>query len=201
MSQRSVGPVVLDSVPMNGSLTFARMLSLAVVLFWQPAEASTFRPIPLSTMVERSSLVVVATPISRETHWALFGSKQRVVTDSTIEIAWTLHGDDCAGKDIVVRTLGGTVEGIGQIVYGEARLTLGQSSLLFLIPGRDGTYQVLGMAQGQYPLEPTGEGDWQLRSSLGLEGVLQEHLSVAHALAGRRLSEVPALLTAPESAK
>jgi len=201
MSQRSVAQIVLDSDPMNGSLTFARMLSLAVVLCWQPAEASTFRPIPFSIMVERSSMVVVATPISLETHWALFGSKQRVVTDSTIEVAWTLHGDDCAGKDIVVRTLGGTVEGVGQIVYGEARLTLGQSSLLFLIPGRDGTYQVLGMAQGQYPLEPTGEGDWQLRSSLGLEGVLQEHLSVAHALAGRRLSEVPALLSAPESAK
>jgi len=192
---------VLDSVPMNGSLTFARVLSLAVVLLWQPAVASTFRPIPLSTMIERSSLVVVATPISRETHWASFGSKRRVVTDSTLEVAWTLRGEDCAGKDIVVRTLGGTVEGVGQIVYGEARLTLGHSSLLFLIPGRDGAYQVLGMAQGHYPLEPTGEGDWQLKSSLGLEGVLQEHLSVTRTLAGRLLADVPALLKSMESAK
>jgi hypothetical protein len=151
-------------------------------------------------MLETSSLVVVATPVSRNSHWAVVGSKQRVVTDSTLEVAWSLHGEDCAGKDIVVRTLGGTVEGIGQIVYGEARLILGQASVLFLVPGHDGVYYVMGMAQGHYPLEPTDGGEWTLKTSLGLHGVLEIGRSAAAVLSGRRLSDVPALI-AEELAK
>jgi hypothetical protein len=151
-------------------------------------------------MVEKSVLVVVGTPVSRHTHVVAFGARQRVVTDSTLEVAWTLRGEDCAGKDIVVRTLGGTVGGVGQIVYGEARLTPGQSSLLFLMPGKDGTYSVLGMAQGHFPLEPSTEGDWQVRSSAGLEGVLDVERSAARTLAGHRLSDIPALLAIPGGA-
>lgn len=160
----------------------------------QPAAASTFRPIPLETMVSKSALIVVATPVARQTRVVVVGSKQRVVTDSAVEVAWTLRGEDCAGKNIVVRTLGGTVGGVGQIVYGEARLVLGQSSLMFLTPGPEGVFAVLGMAQGQFPLEPTSEGDWELRASRGLDGVLAGR-SVVAALAGRRLSDVATMLT------
>ena len=42
-----------------------------------------------------------------------------------------------------------------RIVYGEARLSIGQSCLLFLIPDPSGVLQVMGMAQGHYP---TGAG-------------------------------------------
>lgn len=174
---------------------FLCSLGFGVALLGQPAAASTFRPIPLSVMVEQSMLVVVATPVSHQARVVASGSRQRVVTDFTLEVAWTLRGEDCAGKDIVVRTLGGTVGAVGQIVYGEARLVLGQSNLLFLVIGRDGTYSVLGMAQGQFPLEPTEGDDWQLRSSDGLHGVLDVQRSVARTLAGRRLSEIPAILS------
>jgi hypothetical protein len=179
-------------------LSFA--LALGFLLCGQPAGASTFRPIPLATMVDQSSLVIVGTPISRDTHWAMTGTTARVVTDVTVEVAWTLRGNDSTGQDIVIRTLGGTVGDLGQIVYGEARLVLGQSCLLFLMVGRDGAYHVFGMAQGQYPLQSDDEGNWRINASPGLEGVLTPQLSVVGTLTGRRLMEVPALLESSESA-
>lgn len=164
------------------------------------AWSSTFRPMPLSTLVQRSASVVVATPVSFESHWAIMGATSRLVTDVTLEVAWTLRGRDTTGQDIVVRTLGGTVGDIAQIVYGEARFSVGQTSLLFLVPGHEGTWHVLGMAQGHYPLEPNGDGDWRLRQSPGLEGVLKPELSAAQALSGQRLLDVPSLLKAQEVA-
>ena len=185
---------------MNRGVLLSCVLAVGFFHFGPPAEASTFRPIPLAKMVEASSLVVVATPVSRETHWAMTGSMARVVTDVTLEVAWTLRGNDSTGQDIVVRTLGGTVGDVGQIVYGEARLVLGQSCLFFLMVGRDGAYHVLGMAQGQYPLEPDNEGDWRVNASPGLEGVLEPQISVVGALLGRRLMDIPNLLESPEFA-
>ncbi len=191
---------MLDSHVMYRGISFACAIALNIAFVGQPAWGSTFRPIPLVTMVEGSTLVVVATPVSRETHWATTGARARVVTDVTLEVAWTLRGGDSTGQDIIVRTLGGTIGGVGQIVYGEARLVLGQSSLLFLVGGRDGAYHVLGMAQGQYPLQADNDGNWRIVASPGLEGVLKPQLSVVNALVGRRLMEVPGLLESPESA-
>jgi hypothetical protein len=122
-----------------------------------------------------------------------------MVTDVTLEVAWTLRGKDNAGKDIVVRTLGGTVDGIAQIVYGEARLAIGQASLLFLVEGSENTLHVVGMAQGHYPLEPDAAGEWRVRKSPGLDGVLKPEQSAAQTLSGQRLMDVPKLLEAQES--
>ncbi len=163
------------------------------------AWSSTFRPLPLSTLVKRSSLVVVATPISSQSHWATFGTLERVVTDVTLEVSWTLRGKDATGQDIIVRTLGGTVSGLAQIVYGEARLSIGQSCLLFLVPDPSGVLQVMGMAQGHYPTEPDDQGEWRIMRSPGLEGVLRPELSATETLFGRRLLEIPQLLETAEA--
>ena len=178
---------------------FILALSLGLVSWVGTAWSSTFRPMPLSKLVARSTAVVVATPVSFKSHWAQMGSKSRMVTDVTLEVAWTLRGKDSAGKDIVVRTLGGTVDGIAQIVYGEARLAMGQASLLFLVDGSDSTLHVVGMAQGHYPLETDSDGEWRVRKSPGLDGVLKPELSAAQILSGRRLMDVPKLLEARES--
>jgi hypothetical protein len=154
---------------------------------------------PLSRLVERSAMVVVATPVSAHTHYAMMGNRQRVVTDLTLEVSWTLRGQDATGTDIVVRTLGGTVDGMAQIVYGEAPLRIGQTSLLFLVPGRDQVLHVLGMAQGHYPTTPDDQGQWRIQRSPGLDGVLQPELSAAQVLSGQRLMDVPSLLASVEA--
>ena len=164
------------------------------------AWSSTFRPLTLSKLVHQSTSVVVATPVSFSSHWAAMGARSRVVTDITLEVAWTLRGHDSTGKDIVVRTLGGTVGGIAQLVHGEAQLRVGQTCLLFLVPGRDGVLHVLGMAQGHYPLAADGHGDWRVTPSPQLDGIANPELSAPQILSGRRLTEVSDLLKAQESA-
>jgi len=101
------------------------------------AWSSTFRPMPLSKLIERSTLVVVATPVSFNSHWTTMGSTSHVVTDVTLEVDWTLRGNDFTGKDIAVRTLGGTVGGVAHMAYGEAPLRVGQTFLLSLVSSRD----------------------------------------------------------------
>ena len=185
--------------PMKPRINLFLSLILAATCSVGSTFASTFRPIPLSQLVERSDLVVVATPVSAECHWAMIGTTQHLVTDFTLEVHWTLQGADTAGQDIVVRVRGGTSGNIGQITYGEARLAIGQSSLFFLMRGRDDVLHVQGMAQGHYPLTTDANGDWRLVTSPGLEGVLRPQLSATMALSGRKLSEVPNMLVTGEA--
>jgi len=176
-----------------------RGLILASVAWVGLAWSSTFKPVSLSRLVERSELVVVATPVSHSTHWATLGSTSRLVTDFTLEVSWTLRGRDVTGEVVVVRTLGGTANGLAQVVYGEARLVLGQTSLLFLVPDKEGALHVLGMAQGHYPTEPDDKGEWRVKESPGLDGVLRRELSAVHELSGKRLLDVPSLLDNAEA--
>lgn len=189
---------MLDLSRMHRSALVLTTLAVGFVLLGPPASASTFRPIPLPKLVQQSSLVIVGTPVSRETHWATIGPTSRLVTDMTVEVAWTLRGTDSTGQSIIVRTLGGTFGDIGQIVHGEAQLALGQSCLLFLGLGREGAYHVMGMAQGHYPIERDVSGSWRVVGSPGLEGVLSPQLSAVGRLRGRPLMDVPAILESPE---
>jgi len=179
---------------MKSSRMFMRGLILALLAWAGLAWSSTFKPIALSRLVERSPLVVVATPVSRTSHWVMIGTRSRLVTDFTLEVSWTLRGQEVTGNDIVVRLLGGSANGLAQIVYGEARLVVGQTSLLFLVPDKGGTLRVSGMAQGQFPTEPDEKGEWRLRRSSGLDGVIHPERSAVEVLAGKRLLDVPKLL-------
>lgn len=190
---------MIKSAGMKKSLGSTCALLLVSFLATSPTQASTFRSISLETLLDRSAFVVVATPVSANSHWAqLSAGKPRVVTDFTVEVAWTLRGEESTGKVMVVRTLGGTVGGLGQIVYGEAQLKIGQATLLFLAAGTDGSYTVTGMAQGQYPLEASTDGSWKVRASSGLDAIVEtatdRSKSAVRLLSGRTLSEVPELI-------
>jgi hypothetical protein len=56
------------------------------------------------------------------------------------------------GDEQWVRTLGGVVGKVGQIVDGEAVFSPGHASLLFLRPGPVGALDVTARGQGQFPL-------------------------------------------------
>jgi hypothetical protein len=61
-------------------------------------------------------------------------------------------------SEILVRTLGGKVGKIGQVVHGEALLRIGESAVLFVGDAPDGTPSIAGMSQGHYPLRPDSSG-------------------------------------------
>jgi hypothetical protein len=115
------------------------------------AHASVAITLTLPDMVEKSDAIVVGLPKSKVSKW----EGGRIVTYTTVAIDTSVAGTPKAGSSVVVRTLGGVVDGIGQIAHGEAVLPMDKPIMLFLRPSlADKTsLSVVGMAQGALPVE------------------------------------------------
>lgn len=172
------------------SLVAAFLVSWSVV-----AAATVVKAASLAQLVAASDSIVVGMPVDASSSYASLGGSKLLVTDTRIEISRSLRGQVAVGQTLRVRTLGGRIGEIAQIVPGEARLDLGQSCLLFLRKNRSGLFRVAGMAQGQYPLWRDAAGTLRLRASQNLDKVLDPAGSGAvHLLSGRTLSEVEGLV-------
>lgn len=119
------------------------------------AEATTAVLMTLDEMVRVSDHVVVAEPLERVSQWEMVGDSQRIVTYTRLAIETPVVG--AAKQDVWVRTLGGTVDKIGQHVAGEAQFTLNQKALVFLARPHE-KFVVTGMAQGHFPLDESESG-------------------------------------------
>lgn len=166
------------------------------------AEASIAIEMTLDRLLQRSHLVVVGTPTEAHAMWEPTDDTggKRIVTYSRVAIERIVDGH-LDRQETWVRTLGGTVDGIGQRVFGEAELELNRPVLLFLRARQDGTHMVAGMAQGEFPLEVGSDGTRRVRSSHGLGALVPPPhadattLGAQRALSGRGLDEVADLIT------
>jgi len=119
------------------------------------AYASTAIALSLEDLVDRSDSVVVALPKSKVSRW----ESGRIVTYTTVAIDTAVAGSGKAGDSMVIRTLGGVVDDIGQITHGEAVLPIDKPVMLFLrampasAKAQAGAMVVTGMAQGALPVE------------------------------------------------
>jgi hypothetical protein len=122
------------------------------------ASASTFVELSVAELVSKSTLVVAGTPLDSRSLWedSEGGRGRRIVTYTRVRIDRLIDGK--TSGEVWVRTLGGTVDDIGQRVEGEAVLPAETPSLLFLRVLPDGAHAVVGMAQGNYPLETPADG-------------------------------------------
>jgi len=108
-------------------------------------------PVLQSAGAER---IVHGKVIATETYW-LGG---RIVTDAKVLVEKTMKGD--AEKIVVVRRLGGVVDGIGQKTWGSASLDLGEEVFLFLEHrNQSGVLHPVGMAQGKFSVMKTAGGE------------------------------------------
>ena len=87
----------------------------------------------LKELVQQSRTVVVATPLGGSSSWERVGGSRRIVTRTRIRVDQLVRGQDPDSSEMVVRTLGGSVGKIGQLVEGQAELRAGQSTLLFTL--------------------------------------------------------------------
>ncbi|AKT41023.1 hypothetical protein [Chondromyces crocatus] len=117
------------------------------------AEASVSVAITLEELVESSACVVVATAHEQRSQWEELGGKRRIVTYTRLTVGQLVTGKPA--KELWVRTLGGVVDGVGQLVSGEATLAPGAESLVFLHEISGGTMVVSAMAQGHFPVQRT----------------------------------------------
>lgn len=173
---------------------------LTAVAWQSRTEATVVRAIPLADLVDMSEWVVVAEVKSARSHYETIGGSRRMVTDVELEVKEALTANrsehDVESSTVTVRTLGGTIGELAQLVPGEAVLTKGSTHVLFLDEARgDAVYRVSGMAQGQYPIRVDEKGNRVLEHSPGLDVVVNPEQSAVVALTGRSVEQARSMVT------
>ena len=178
-----------------GRRTFAGAAGLLPTLFLPGiAQATLLRGMPLRELTQRSAHVLAVTGLEARCSWALLGGRRMIVTETLVRIDAVVARDTPGPSEIVVRTLGGVLDGRGQKVHGQADFELNQRSVAFLTRAKDGTLWVTGMAQGHYPLLETAPSEQRLSASPNLPTLVDFEGSGVHALTGLELGEAQRLL-------
>jgi hypothetical protein len=154
---------------------------LGTILPAAPASAGAAVSISLNELVRRSRRIILGTSVGGESRWEVVAEQRRIVTYHQLRTDELVAGD-AAENQLVVRTLGGRVGEVGQIVHGEAMIVRGQPALLFLSDTSRPFHYVTARAQGHYPVFTDARGTRRLRGS-PYRAVLTE----ASDSAGRRL--------------
>lgn len=118
------------------------------LLFVADARGSVSIAVAWDALLHDSAAAAVVTPVESRGVW----ENGRIYTYTRVRVDRAVAGDLATGGDAWVRTTGGVVGKVGQIVEGEAVLAPGHASLVFLHAGPVGAYEVTARAQGQFPV-------------------------------------------------
>jgi hypothetical protein len=151
------------------------------------AQASVARALSLVDLSRQSERVLVGTALQASSRWESVGGRKRIVTYTRVRVDELVAGE-AGDSEILVRTLGGKVGKIGQVVHGEALLLLNEAALLFIGYAPDGVIGVAGMSQGHYPIRPDDKGTRRLRPSPRSFEILGDD-SAARRLSGRTIAD------------
>ncbi len=164
------------------------------------AQASVSVLMSVDELMQLSNDVVVATAVERKSQWEDLPSGRRIVTYTRLVVDETVTGS--GRSEIWVRTLGGKVGRLGQIVSGEAEIALDARALLFLADVDDGAGHtitiVTGRAQGHFPLDESG-AEPVLKASPDAGLLLPRRgpaVSAQEVLVGKKLGEARPVLAA-----
>jgi hypothetical protein len=156
------------------------------------ARATLVRGLTLEALSRGSDRIVVGAAVDSSSHWEDIGGKRRIVTDSRVRIERTIAGA-ASGSELLVRTHGGKMGLVGELVFGEAELTLNAQCVLFL-RAKANEHYVLGMAQGHYPLRTGSQRSPYLQASPNLPELLHPETSAVRRLSGQELGRAQALI-------
>lgn len=152
-------------------MNIMRVLTLSVVvsvvLAWTvPSGATVMLKLDLPQMVGSSDVIFVGKAIKTHSRWTK--KRRHIVTDTTFKVEQGIRGV-APGKTVVVRRLGGTVDGIGMKVSGTPQFKKNDRVLLFT-ETRGGHRYVVGMKQGVFRIHRESSGRLMVRTHLaGLE--------------------------------
>jgi len=169
---------------MNRRQSLGILGSWVATLAWaRHGQATTARAVSLPDLVQRSHRIIRGTPVDSFARAEDVGGARHIVTYSRLRVEELLEGGP-SESEILVRSLGGQLAGVGEIVHGEAELALAETSVIFLRTSPDGIEHVTAMAQGYYPLLLGASSGPRLRASRNLP-----HL-VAGAAAGSAVAQL-----------
>ena len=155
------------------------------------AEATVVRAVSLDQLVKRSTSVLVGLPLERWAEWTRIGGTKRIVTLTRVRVEETVSGAE--DSELLVRTLGGRIGDIGQLVDGEAELRVGERSLLFSHRYDAGLSGVTAMAQGHYPFD-SSSGVARLLRSPRVATMLREKNAAVEQLEGMTVRDAKSLV-------
>jgi len=152
----------------------------------------------LHELVSRSRHAVIGTPLDARCLYLTIGGRRLLVTETRLRIDGLLGLEPPGQAELAVRTLGGQLDGVGELVHGQAEFVRGQLCVAFFERAPDGACWVTGMAQGHYPLENADAG-LKLRASPQLPVIRDWEQSAVKRLVGTRLSEAESLVAEVKS--
>jgi hypothetical protein len=145
--------------------------------------------------VQNSRFALVGTPKEAHSNWESDGRGRRIVTYTKVEMLQSIDGRTPDDSVMYVRTLGGRVGDVGQIVHGEAELERDRPSVLFLHEAVSGAYGITAMAQGHYPLSVDEDGVHRLGVSRTLsEFITKDPYSAVARLRGKTVAAAERLV-------
>ncbi len=168
--------------------TFAATLACAGA-----AHATTARAVSLVDLVRRSTRIARVTALESFARSEDIGGARHIVTYSRLRIDDSIHGPS-SDSETLVRTLGGRVADLGEIVHGEAQLALAEPCLVFLMLDPNGVELVTAMAQGHYPIAIDGAGTPRLRLNRNMPNLVGGGTGAVAQLAGKPFTEARALI-------
>lgn len=168
---------------------------LTGVVWSRASAATTARAVSLPNLVARSTLIVRGLPLEASATFETIGNTRHIVTYTRLRIDDLIHGGPRA-SEIWVRTLGGRMDKLGEIVHGEAGLFLNEACVLFIAANTDGIDEVTAMAQGHYPIVIDASGTPRLSASHNMPHLLGSADADAAVvkLAGTQVDEARALI-------
>jgi hypothetical protein len=142
-----------------GAIMLAATLSVAV-----PREAQATVVVPLSReeLAAQSDFVVRATVLSRRSAWN--DDHTQIMSWTRVRVSEYLKGG--GAQELVIRQIGGEVDGIASAIPGDGRLVVGQHAVLFLRRG-EGVVFLTALAQSVFYVAMTPEGAPVVRRELG----------------------------------
>jgi hypothetical protein len=140
---------------------------LALVLLLNlpaPARATVMVRLELKQLVGMADAIFVGRALHSRSFWT---RDNRIVTETTFRVEQGVHGV-ASGQTLTVRSLGGTVDGIGMYVPGAPRFSPGVQVVLFVgKPEAGKAHFVVGMRQGVFPVRAGRDGQAQVHVELG----------------------------------
>jgi MYXO-CTERM domain-containing protein len=131
------------------------------------ASASVSVAAVFEDMLRQSTAVAAVTPVERQVVW----EDGRIVTYTRVRVDSSIAGE--LPQDVWVRTLGGAIGKIGQIVEGEPSFVVGQPSLVFLRARSSGRgFEVTARAQGQFAIVTGADKVTRLMSARDVGAIL-----------------------------
>ncbi|MBK8479658.1 MAG: hypothetical protein IPL40_00545 [Proteobacteria bacterium] len=127
------------------------------------SSATVMPRMSLRDLVGSAERIFVGTALSATAQWSEDG--RFIVTDTIVRVDQALDGS-AGGGTVVVRELGGSVDGIGMRVAGSTELPAGRQLLLFTRRASAGRLRVVGMRQGAYLLAQNARGRTVAQRSL-----------------------------------